>query len=224
MSSKINFAKNVINMLYNPSDFCITDIQVKQLVDYWDLLLDYNQFVNVISRKTSYDEGFINHVVDSISIMSYKNYFSDNYSYMDLGSGGGFPAIPLKIVNPGWDMVLVESTGKKAAFLRMAVEKLKLKDVTVVNTFLKPNSFLLGKDFDLITTRGFSSLASTLPLVSPFLRSKGLFIAYKGRNIAPEINNCQKIVDNYNMYIASMHTYELPLVNKTRNLLHFARN
>ena len=109
----------------------ISQASIKKLVEFQELLLDWNQKVNVISRKD--EENFEErHVLHSLAIQQIVN-FRKNSSVVDIGTGGGFPGLPLAIVNPTVNFTLVDSIGKKIALVKDIAHELGLKNVTAVN-------------------------------------------------------------------------------------------
>ncbi|MDR2367692.1 MAG: 16S rRNA (guanine(527)-N(7))-methyltransferase RsmG [Deltaproteobacteria bacterium] len=199
------------------------ETNIDSLLYFWKLLTDYNKNVNLISRNTTDTNGFIAHIVDSLCPMIFP--FPTNLTYMDLGSGGGLPAIPLKIVRPGWKTVLVESTGKKAKFLKMATEKLDLQDTTVLNLFLDFNTVLNPCEFDLITTRGFATLDFIIPRITKFLHQGSYFLYYTAKNGVQEIKQSQTkfILQKYNLVIDSAIDFSLPFIERFRALILFRK-
>ena len=107
----------------------ITDAQLEKLEKYREILLFYNEKFN-ITTITEKQEVYVKHFLDSILC---KDLFVDNSKVIEIGSGGGFPSIPLKIVREDLNFTLVESTGKKCIFLKEVVKELNLKNVEVLN-------------------------------------------------------------------------------------------
>lgn len=163
----------------------ITEDYEKSFLKYADLLIEYNQKVN-ITAITDRREIYIKHFLDSV--IFYKDVVGDKL--IDIGSGGGFPALPLKIIKPELKVTLVEATGKKCEFLRYIVKELDLKDVTVLNARAED----LAKDdkyrekFEICTARAVAGLNTLCEYCMPFVKKGGLFLAYKG-NAEEEINS-----------------------------------
>lgn len=145
---------------------------------FYELLCFYNQKYN-LTRITERNECKIKHFFDSICA---ELYFPPNACVIEIGSGAGFPSIPLKIVRNDLSFTLVESVGKKCDFLREAIRELALENVRVVNKRAED----CGKDpffreqFDVCCARAVARLNTLAEYCVPLIRKNGLFIAYKG--------------------------------------------
>jgi 16S rRNA (guanine527-N7)-methyltransferase len=152
----------------------------EHLKEYAGLLACYDR-TNVIGTR-DVDRILVDHVLDSLSCFLQEALFRAG-RLADVGSGGGLPGIPIKIVRPDLATTLVESTGKKAAFLRRAVEDLSLRDVEVANTRVEDlggTSAHRGA-YDVVTCRAVASLSVVAEYCVPLLRTGGCAIAMKGR-------------------------------------------
>lgn len=155
----------------------ISEKQAEKFNKYMELLLEYNEKFN-ITAITDKEEIKLKHFVDSgIGV----KYFTRG-KYIDIGSGGGFPAIPVKILNDDLDLTLVEATGKKCSFLQAIIKELDLKNTTVINARAED----LAKDdkyrekFDYASARAVARLNTLCEYCLPFVGVGGSFIAYKG--------------------------------------------
>jgi len=145
---------------------------------YLKELLKWNQKINLTAIRS--ERGIVlKHFIDSFSVYPYLDQRS---SVLDIGSGAGFPGIPLKIVQPALEMTLIDSVRKKIDFQRQIVRVLGLKGVEVIHGRVQDTRVLesLGGRFDIILSRAFSDLRTFLVLGSPLLKEKGLAIAMKG--------------------------------------------
>ncbi len=157
---------------------------------YYDILIEYNSRFN-ITAITEKKDVFVKHFIDSLS--GKDLIFGDNI--LDIGSGGGFPALPLKIIYPKKRFTLIEATGKKCVFLKAVTDLLKLNSVTVVNARaeeLSKNENFREK-FDTVTARAVARLNVLTELCLPFVKIGGKFIAYKG-NSEEEIKEAENAV------------------------------
>ncbi len=155
-----------------------SDDQLEQMVGYLQLLLKWNQSFNLISRG---DEGRIvsRHIVESIGLLVVADAALGSL-VVDVGSGGGFPAIPIKILRPDLKMTLVESNGKKASFLKNVGAKLSLRDCSVLDKRIEN---LTRKDIpeqDLVIARAVADLPLLWNWTSKHLRSEGKLAVIKG--------------------------------------------
>ncbi len=144
---------------------------------YYELLLTYNERFNLTS-VTEREEVFHKHFLDSVAG---EGFFEENAVCAEVGSGAGFPSIPLKLIREDLTMVLIESTGKKCEFLRAAVRELGLRNVTVMNA----RAEVLAKDaafrekFDVCFARAVARMNVLAEYCMPFVRIGGTFLAYK---------------------------------------------
>ena len=155
----------------------LTDDQLEKFNKYYELLIFYNERFNItaITEKIDvYKKHFIDSILGAELITS--------GSLIDVGSGGGFPAIPLKIMSENLSVTLLEATGKKCEFLRTVVKELNLTNVNVVNN----RAELLAKvdnyreNFDYCSARAVARLNTLLEYCLPFVKVGGKFVAFKG--------------------------------------------
>jgi 16S rRNA (guanine527-N7)-methyltransferase len=153
---------------------------------YRQELLDWNTRIN-LTAITNPEEVMVKHFLDSLSLL--QAYDRPQTRLIDIGSGAGFPGLPLKIVRPAWDMALVEATGKKVAFLQHMVESLELSGVTAIHT--RAEDLAQQREyraaFDLVTARAVSALPILLEYAAPFCRAGGTIILYKKGDLAEEL-------------------------------------
>ena len=149
----------------------------------FDLLYDLviNCPVNITTIKDR--EGFaLKHILDSIYF--FLNRPPEIKSVADIGSGGGFPGLPLAIYFTDWQVTLVESTGKKCEFLKKAAEALGLSNVRVENSRAEK---MPPAGFDLVTARGVGSVKDILKFTSHLVHDKGAWLIYKGERLNEEL-------------------------------------
>ena len=165
----------------------IADKQIAQFSQFADVLRDWNQRINLISRQ-DVDNLWTHHFLPSIIPSTFIDLPAQCW-VMDIGSGGGFPAIPLKILYPQWQLLMVESIRKKSAFLENAIQTLQLPHATVVNDRVE----MLGKrgefhhKFDLVTVRAVAAIPKLIEWGTPYLRRTGRFLLWKGTSDLPEM-------------------------------------
>ena len=145
---------------------------------YLKELLKWNQKINLTAIRS--EKGIVlKHFLDSLSVSPYLPKYS---SILDIGSGAGFPGIPLKIIQPTLEMTLVDSVRKKVDFQRHIIRTLGLKGIEAIHDRVQDKKILqsLGGKFDIILSRAFSDLRTFLVLSFPFLKKEGKVIAMKG--------------------------------------------
>lgn len=146
----------------------------ERLLDYLALLVKWNRAFNLTAVREP-AEMLSRHLLDSLAILPWL----DGERLLDVGSGAGLPGIPLALARPQLQVVLLDSNGKKARFLRQAQLELALANVEVVET--RVEAYAPEAPFDVITSRAFAQLKEFVVLTRPLLRSDGRWLAMKGR-------------------------------------------
>ena len=171
--------------------------QLEQFLVYYQELVDWNQRINLTSI-TDHEEVQIKHFCDSLTVtLALKPSEPGNHPHvLDVGSGAGFPGIPLKILLPDISLVLLESTTKKAVFLRHLKEKLALDDVEIVTSRAEETAHLeqYREKFDIVLSRAVAPLSALVELTLPFCTIGGHFIAQKKGGIDDEISQAAKAI------------------------------
>lgn len=172
-----------------------------------DLLLLYNNKFN-LTAITDEKDIYIKHFLDCAAG---DMFFEEGVSVLEVGSGGGFPSVPLKLLRDDLKFTLVESMGKKCEYLREVVDKLNLSCVQVVNARAEE----LAKDknyrekFDACTARAVARLNTLCEYCLPFVKVGGSFIAYKG-NCSEEVEEAKKAFSVLGGELERIEKYELP--------------
>ena len=180
---------------------------------YASLLLEWNRRVHLISKKDAKSDRILRHFVDSLSIFRAIDLESDT-SLLDLGSGAGFPAIPIKIVRNDVKMALVESIHKKTLFLQKLNQVLKLQKVLVLNYRAEAlaDQAEFEERFDLVTAKAFGKLEKIVTLSLPFLKIGGLLVAYKGKGAKREIEETNSLQDCRTRHLIKIEKSEINLL------------
>ena len=142
----------------------LTEKQIKQFDQYYDLLVEWNSFMN-LTAITEFDEVCQKHFLDSLSIVKAypDHYFEENtFQFIDIGTGAGFPSIPIKIVFPNLKFTLVDSLNKRIRFLNEVIDQLQLSDCTAVHgraeDLAKNSSY--REQYDFCVSRAVANLSS----------------------------------------------------------------
>lgn len=173
-----------------------------------DLLLYYNNNKFNLTAITGENEIYIKHFLDSVAG---ESYFMRKASVIEIGSGGGFPSIPLKIIRDDLSFVLVESTGKKCEYLKAVVDKMNLSCVQVLNARAEDvaKQVMHREKYDISVARAVARLNTLTEYCLPFVKIGGRFIAYKG-DCAEEIKEAGKAVKVLGGEIEKVDEYTLP--------------
>lgn len=200
----------------------LTEEHLDKFKLYSKELAKWNEKINLISRKSDTPQDIYRHFLDSLLILNViKIPFQTNL--LDLGSGAGFPGLPLKILRKDIFLTLLESKRKKAFFLEHIVDILNLKNTNVINQRaeeLSLNSFYAERmhkhieKYDLITARFLGKLNKITKIAYPFLKVRGVLVCYKGKSIKEELKNLSK-----NFELENKFFYENSEFSLQRNLI-----
>jgi 16S rRNA (guanine527-N7)-methyltransferase len=166
----------------------LSEEMIERFRAYASLLLEWNKRIHLVSKGDAKSDRILRHFVDSLCIFKILD-IPKNSSLLDLGSGAGFPGVPIKIVRNNVKMTLVESVRKKTLFLQKLSGVLKLEKVTILNQRaeeLTGQAEFQGK-FDVVAAKALGKLTDTIRLSIPFLKPGGSLVAYKGRAADKEI-------------------------------------
>ena len=170
----------------------LSDKQINQFLQYYELLVETNKVMN-LTAITEFDEVVEKHFLDSLSLCRVYD-LKDNVKILDLGTGAGFPGIPLKIAFPDLELVLADSLNKRIKFLNQVIDELELKNITAVHARAEE----LGKNkdyreqFDVCVSRAVANLSSLSEYCIPFVKVGGKFISYKSGSIEEEVAEAKK--------------------------------
>ncbi len=168
--------------------------QLEQFQKFYELVIAWNEKIN-LTAITDEKDFAIKHVIDSLSLWD-ANKFAAVKNLIDVGTGAGFPAIPIKIFQPEIEIVLLDSLNKRINFLREVVSELKLSGVEFLHgraeDFAHQNNF--RERFDLVTARAVARLNVLAEYCLPFVKIGGCFVALKGKNFREEISEAEAAV------------------------------
>lgn len=170
----------------------ITDQQVTQLEKFAISLKEWNQRYNLISRK-DVDQIWENHIFPSLIPLTLIE-FPEGSWLLDIGSGGGFPALPIKIIRPDLQMLLVDSVRKKTLFLQKIISDLGLENIAIKRErieSLNTQADFMGQ-FNVITARAVTSILLLVNWSKPFLKRNGFLLMWKGYSDLPELESISK--------------------------------
>ncbi len=202
--------------LFNSYGITVDDEKISKLQAFGEILREYSAVMS-LTTITEGREMWIKHFLDSLLGI---NLFKKGASVCEIGSGGGFPSIPLKILRDDLSFTLVESTGKKCNYLNSVVKELKLSNVTVICSRAEDlaKNPLFREKFDHSTARAVARLNTLCEYCMPFVKKGGSFIAYKGSDVseAQEASNAVKILGGK---ISSVNNFTLPDGAGERNII-----
>ena len=175
----------------------LSDDQIAQFDHFEELLMEWNEVMN-LTRITD-DEDVINrHFIDSLCLIKADSYLEvpmdGGTSVLDMGTGGGFPGIPLKIMYPDIRIVLVDSLEKRVRFVQRVIDELMLRDAQVIHSRAEDFGRSTGRreSFDLCVSRAVAALPVLAEYTLPYLKIGGQAVYYKGMEIEEEINSARR--------------------------------
>lgn len=183
---------------------------IERLLDYVDLLMRWNAAYNLTAVREA-GEMVTRHLLDSLAVLPYVS----GERLADLGAGAGLPGIPLALAHSFSEVLLVDSNGKKARFLREAVRHLRLPQVRVAESRVEA----VSGEFDCITARAFATLADMLGWGGHLLSPEGRWLALKGRFPQDELDNLPSGFD-----IEAIHRLQIPALDAERHLVIIKRS
>lgn len=199
----------------------LTQEQKEIFNKYISLFLKYNENINLISNndtKVLYEK----HIYDSLALNLFLRTINKKIKLLDIGTGGGFPALPLAIAFNEINITCIDSINKKINFIKSAVEELNIKNLKPVCSRIE--DLKAKNEFDIVTSRAMADLREILEYAIPFLKTNGYFIAYKSLKADIELQNAKNALKVLNTELINKIEYSLPLeTNNTRVLLIFKK-
>lgn len=198
----------------------ITSRQLEQLEEYYNLLVEWNEKIN-LTRITLKDDVYLKHFYDSATIVKVIDLNKIN-NFCDFGTGAGFPGIVIKILFPSLNVILVDSLNKRINFLNIVIEKLKLEKIVAIHSRIEDFARTHREKFDLVTARAVASLPVLLEYATGIIKKDKYFIAMKA-SIDEELEqsiNAQKILK---IKLIDKNSFLLPKENSVRNILLFQK-
>ncbi len=193
----------------------LSDKQLELFMKFLDNLNSWNKQINLTAIKDE-REIIVNHFLDSLSIASD---IEDNKRLLDIGTGGGFPGIPLKIVRPGLHVTLLDSNNKKISFLKDTVRKLALKNTKAVwGRAEDAQNGLPRGHYDYVVSRAVGSIHDMVNLSSSYVSSEGHIVLMRGKKGREEwLHESEIIEDKY--HIVDYREFELPYSDSFRTVI-----
>ena len=191
------------------SGITLTEEQIEKLRIYYELLVEWNEKMN-LTALTEPDDVALKHFCDSILLLSYAD-VKEGSSLIDVGTGAGFPSVPIKIVRPDIKLCLLDSLNKRLIFLQEVVDKLSLKNVKIVHARAEDGARKadLREKFDYSTSRAVAQLNVLSEYCLPYVKVGGSFLAMKGKYSEEEIDNAKSAIKTLGGKIEKVDTYNL---------------
>ena len=188
----------------------LTEEQKVQFDKFYELLVEWNKVMN-LTGITEYEEVNEKHFVDSLSIVKAVD-MDKVESVIDIGTGAGFPGIPLKIAFPHLKIVLLDSLNKRINFLNTVIDELGLKDISTIHgraeDFAKQVAY--REQFDLCVSRAVANLATLSEYCIPYVKKDGMFVPYKSGEIDEEVEQSKKAIHVLGGKMENVVKFQLP--------------
>ena len=197
----------------------LDEIQKKQFTDFYEYLVEKNKVMN-LTGITEFQEVLIKHFLDSLACVKAVD-MSRIKRIMDIGTGAGFPGVPLKIAFPHLEACLLDSLKKRVNFLEETFQLLKLENITAIHgraeEYAKNRQY--RETYDLCVSRAVSNLATLSEYCLPYVKTGGYFISYKSGTVQEEVEQAQKAVKILGGKIQDVVYFQLPDSEIQRSLV-----
>ena len=195
----------------------ISDNQLEKFDKYMKLLLEWNEKIN-LTAIIEPDEVKIKHFLDSLTVLKYIN---DEDKVIDIGTGAGFPGIPLKIMKPDAKITLLDSLNKRINFLNLVIEELELKNIEAIHGRAEEfaRNKLYREKYDVAVSRAVANLSTLTEYMLPFVKVGGRCICMKGANLKEELDKAKNAIQELGGKIEIIDNFYLSNNDNERNIV-----
>jgi 16S rRNA (guanine527-N7)-methyltransferase len=198
----------------------ISDKQILQLEKYYELLIEWNQKIN-LTTITNKEEVYLKHFYDSLTII--KGINPEKIATLaDVGTGAGFPGLVIKILFPKIRVVLIDALNKRINFLNIIIKELDLKNVETVHSRIEEYGKNNRELFDVTTARAVSNTRTLLEFLTPLTKVNGYIILMKG-NINEELKEAKQAIRILDLKMVNKQEFNLPVENSQRTIIVFQK-
>lgn len=214
MKEKIDYLVNEMKKI----NIDLSESQIQQFMKYYEMLVEWNKVMN-LTGITEFKEVVMKHFVDSVIID--QKLVSQSKTMIDIGTGAGFPGIPLKIVYPHLNVTLLDSLNKRINFLNSVISEIGLENIETIHgraeDFAKKEQY--REQFDLCVSRAVANLATLSEYCIPYVKVNGYFAPYKSGNISEEIEMSKFAVNLLGGKMQEIDEFMLPGTDIARSIV-----
>ena len=212
---------NKLVNICNKINIEISDDQINCFEKYYELLIEKNKVMN-LTAITDKEDVIVKHFIDSIALIPYLTdkgiNINNKLKIIDIGTGAGFPGLPLKIMMPDVKFTLLDSLNKRVSFLNEVIDELKLKDIEALHgraeDYASNNKY--REKYDICVSRAVANLSTLSEYCIPFVKEDGFFISYKAGESEEEINNSKNAIKILGGKINKVEEFVLPGTDASR--------
>lgn len=212
---------NKLVNICNKINIEISDDQINCFEKYYELLIEKNKVMN-LTAITDKEDVIVKHFIDSIALIPYLTdkgiNINNKLKIIDIGTGAGFPGLPLKIMMPDVKFTLLDSLNKRVSFLNEVIDELKLKDIEALHgraeDYASDNKY--REKYDICVSRAVANLSTLSEYCIPFVKEDGYFISYKAGESEEEINKSKNAIKILGGKINKVEEFVLPGTDVSR--------
>lgn len=212
---------NKLVNICNKINIEISDDQINCFEKYYELLIEKNKVMN-LTAITDKEDVIVKHFIDSIALIPYLTdkgiNINNKLKIIDIGTGAGFPGLPLKIMMPDVKFTLLDSLNKRVSFLNEVIDELKLKDIEALHGRAEDyaSDSKYREKYDICVSRAVANLSTLSEYCIPFVKEDGYFISYKAGESEEEINNSKNAIKILGGKINKVEEFVLPGTDASR--------
>lgn len=197
----------------------VDDKAIDKFIDLKEILLEWNEKIN-LTTITQKEEVFIKHYFDSVACLN-DGYIKDGMKVIDVGTGAGFPGIPLKIVREDIKLTLLDSLNKRISYLEDALSRLNIKNVELVHARAEEGgaNAKYREKFDIVLSRAVASMNILVEYCLPYVAVGGFFLCQKGSNCEEELKAAENAIDLLGGELKEVKLYKLPYSDITHSII-----
>lgn len=218
----MNIDSKYLEKIFLEWNITLSEKQLEQFMKYYELLVEWNSFMN-LTAITEFEDVCMKHFLDSISIVKAfdpEDIKGNSYSLIDVGTGAGFPGIPLKIVFPNLQVTLLDSLNKRINFLNEVIKELELTDIETYHgraeDYAKKGK--LREEYDFCVSRAVANLSTLSEYCLPYVKIGGYFVSYKSEKIVEESETAKYAISVLGGKFDRQNDFYLPGTDMFRNV------